>query len=149
MDPGEQRLWWAAALVRAVNHPTVVGLRPIVLTCRTSQYAQLTGRPLVEGDDEPGSSAESFSVAVAPSRKSAVVQDVAVVGIEPLNVLDVIAHLRCRFPDSGEPGRDEPRWHPVVDGLAANRECDPVVTAQQSPLRCSSRCSYQSASSQI
>jgi hypothetical protein len=122
MDPTGAWPQRAAAVLRALNHPTTVGLRPLVLTCRTDRYAQLTGHPLDEVDD--GACGESL-----------VVQDATVVAVEPLSVPDVIAYLSYRFPDPAGSGRCEQRWRPVVDRLAAAKAGDPLVVALRSPLR--------------
>jgi hypothetical protein len=135
MDPVEQWPRRAVALVRAVNHPTADGMRPVILTCRTSRYAQLTGHPLVQCDGEVEAAAGAWTVGVGATSESVVVQDATVVGIEPLSVSDVIAYLSYRFPDPGGSGRCEPRWAPVLDQLAVDRAGDPVVVALRSPLR--------------
>jgi hypothetical protein len=48
MDPDWEPPRRAAAVLSAVNQPTWNGLRPLVLTCRTDQYARLTGHRLAE-----------------------------------------------------------------------------------------------------
>lgn len=135
MDPIEQWPRRAAALVRAVNHPTADGMRPVILTCRTSRYAQLTGHPLVQCDGEVEATAGALAVGAGVSGEPVVVQDATVVGIEPLSASAVIAYLSYRFPDPGGSSRCASRWVPVLDRLAADRAGDPVVAALRSPLR--------------
>lgn len=131
MDPPGAWPAREAAVLRALNHPTPVGLRPMVVTCRTGRYAQLTGhfdlaadRIGPEIDHGGGSGGETL-----------VVQDTTVVSIEPLTVPNVIAYLNYRFPDPARSGGCEPRWHPIADRLATNADDDPLVAALRSPLR--------------
>ncbi|MDQ3764616.1 MAG: hypothetical protein M3460_24615 [Actinomycetota bacterium] len=121
----------AAAVLRALNHPTPVGLRPVVLTCRTGRYAQLTGHL----DLDPDPKAAESDHGVRPSGEPLVVQDATVVGVEPLTVPDVTAYLHYRFPDPARPVSCEPRWHPIVDWLNTHAADDPLVIALRSPLR--------------
>lgn len=132
MDPTDQWPWRAAALVRAVNHPSAHGTRPAILTCRTDRYAQLTGHPLIE-DDQTVPAAQT--VAAGAGGEPVVVQDATVVGMQPLRVRDGSAYLAYRFPHPGGSGHCERRWAPVLDRLTVDRTGDPLVTALRSPLR--------------
>jgi len=119
----------AAAVLRALNHPTPVGLRPVILTCRTERYARLTGH----SDLDPIAAEGNHSA--GPSGEHVVVQDATVVGVEPLTVPDAIAYLRYRFPDPARSGDCEPRWRPIVNWLVTHADDDPLVSALRSPLR--------------
>ncbi len=130
MDPAKAWPWRGAAVLRALNYPTGLGLRPVVLTCRTGRYAQLIGHL----DLADGTGAEVGDGAV-PGGEPLVVQDTTVVSVEPLSVPDVLAYLAYRFPDPADPSRCEQRWRPVVDRLSACHDDDPLVAALRSPLR--------------
>jgi hypothetical protein len=107
----------AAALVAALNQATERGARPVVMTCRTTRYRELTiAHPTYGGDRD-------------------VLQDATVVEVQPLDAEAVRKYLRDRFSDPAGSGRGEPRWRPVLDRLSEDRVGDPVVTALRSPLR--------------
>jgi len=130
MDIDDTRPLRAAALIRALNHPSVGGLRPVMITCRTSRYQQLSGAPDSADDARPAG-----PEATSNAGQREMVQDATVVGVEPLTVQRVVDYLTYRFPDPTEPTRIEPRWRPIVDRLTAGRSGDPLVTALGSPLR--------------
>jgi hypothetical protein len=124
----------AAAVLRALNHPTPVGLRPVVLTCRTDRYTQLTGHLLDNAHTDAAPDGLSM-VGTTAGGESLVVQDATVVGVELLTASDVLAYLTYRFPDPADSTRCEQRWRPVIDQLAADPHDDPMVAALRSPLR--------------
>ncbi|MGQ0773111.1 MAG: hypothetical protein ACT4NY_01610 [Pseudonocardiales bacterium] len=126
MDIDDTRPLRAAAVIRALNHPSTGGLRPVVITCRTSRYHQLSAAPDATDGDRPAGPE-------ATQRK--VVQDATAVGVEPLTVQRVIEYLTYRFPDPTDPARIEYRWRPIIDRLTANNSGDPLVAALSSPLR--------------
>ncbi|MGH3929822.1 MAG: hypothetical protein ACRDTF_07580 [Pseudonocardiaceae bacterium] len=126
MDIDDTRPLRAAALTRALNHTSAGGLRPMVITCRTSRYRQLSTAPDAVDDTRPAGPE-------ATGRE--VVQDATVVGVEPLTVQRVVDYLTYRFPDPADPTRIEPRWRPIIDRLTADNSGDPLVTALGSPLR--------------
>jgi hypothetical protein len=141
MDPVDEmdplRVWpsRAASVLRALNRPTGVGLRRVVLTCRTERYAQLTDYSLDNVGINTGGEAEFSTRVVSARNEPLVVQDATVVMVEPLTAANVLAYLIHRFPDPVNVDRCQPRWHPVTDRLALNEPGDPLVTALQSPLR--------------
>lgn len=129
MDPAGERPQRAAAVLRALNHPTSMGLRPVVVTSRTERYAQVIGH--LDLSDEDAAAQVSDGI----GGESVVVQDATVVSIEPLSVPDVLAYLTYRFPDPADSQRCEQRWRPVIDRLSVDHDGDPLVTALRSPLR--------------
>lgn len=129
MDPAGERPRRGAAVLRALNHPTPVGLRPVVLTSRTERYAQLIGQLDLADEDA------AAKVSDGTGGEPLVVQDATVVSVEPLSVPDVLAYLTYRFPDPADSHRCEQRWRPVIDRLSADHDDDPLVAALCSPLR--------------
>ena len=124
----------AAAMLRALNHPTPLGLRPVVLTCRTDTYDQLTGH--LSNETRTDATVDgSPIVGRTAGGESLVLQDATVVGVELLSVPDVLAYLTYRFPDPANSTQCEQRWRPVINQLAADRPDDPMVAALRSPLR--------------
>jgi hypothetical protein len=121
----------AAAVIRVVNHPSAGGVRPVVITCRTNRYQQLSGRSEFAGK---ASSVERETTSIADQRE--VVQDATVVGVEPLTAPSVLDYLTYRFPDPADPSRIEPRWRPIAERLTANNGgSDPLAATLSSPLR--------------
>ena len=121
----------AAAVIRAVNHPSAGDVRPVVITCRTNRYQQLSGHVELAGKAPP---AEQEATSNAGRRKG--VQDATVVGVEPLTARSVVDYLTYRFPDPADRRRIESRWRPIVERLtASNGGDDPLVVALGSPLR--------------
>lgn len=119
MDPPDQpESPRAAALLAALNQPTAAGLRPVVLTCRTDRYTQLS-----QGRD------------AGPDPQ--LVQDATVVEVEPLTAAAARKYLIYRFPDPSGTDYGEPRWRPVLDRLdpSTDRPRDPLVASLRSPLR--------------
>ncbi|MBV8540460.1 MAG: NACHT domain-containing protein, partial [Pseudonocardiales bacterium] len=117
----------AASVIRAVNHPSAGGVRPVVITCRTNRYQQLSGR--VEAPPN-----EQRTTSNAGRRE--VVQDATVVDVEPLSGPSVVRYLTYRFPDPGDRTRVESRWRPIVERLTAgNGGGEPLAAALGSPLR--------------
>ena len=53
MDIDDTRPRRAAAVIRALNHPSAGGLRPVVITCRTTRYQQLNRPPHSADDARP------------------------------------------------------------------------------------------------
>jgi len=135
MDPTGVWPSRAAAVLRALNHSTTVGLRPVVLTCRTERYEQLVGHPFDNASANTESEVKHSTGAVSAGDESLVVQNATVVIVKPLTAPKVLAYLIHRFPDPAKPDRCQPRWHPVTDRLAADQPGDPLVAALQSPLR--------------
>lgn len=119
----------AAAVVRAINWPSAGTVRPVVITCRTDRYHQLSG------------DVESARTAQVAEREPAwggreVVQDATVIGVEPLTSSSVIRYLNYRFHDPADQSRTEARWHPVTERLEADDAADdPLAAALSSPLR--------------
>lgn len=141
MDPPDRPPWRAAVLLAALNHPVRSaggGLRPVVVTCRTDRYADLT--------TPPHASAEA-TLRLAAARGREPMQDANIVQVEPLTPAAVGEYLLFRFPDPAGSGRGQPRWRPVLDRLATatprtdqtgnptGEAEDLVVTALRSPLR--------------
>ncbi|MGH3922537.1 MAG: NACHT domain-containing protein, partial [Pseudonocardiaceae bacterium] len=126
MDIDDTRPLRAAAVVRALNHTSAGGLRPVVVTCRTGRYRQISTAPATVDGDQPAGPK-------APQRT--VVQDTTVVGVEPLTVQHIVDYLTYRFPDPTNPAYIEPRWRPIIDRLTTSRSGDPLVAAIGSPLR--------------
>lgn len=127
MDPDDVVPRRAASVIRAVNHPSAGGVRPVVITCRTSRYEQLSG-PF--GSTEKSAPAAQEATSNAGRRE--VVQDATVVGVEPLTALSVVDYLTYRFPDPA----DRVRWRPIVERLTASKGSgDPLAAALGSPLR--------------
>lgn len=121
----------AAAVIRAVNYPCAGEVRPVVITCRTSRYQQLSGRFPSPGQAPPPEQ-ETTSI----EGRCEVAQDATVVGVEPLTTPSVVDYLTYRFPDPTDPVHIEPRWRPIVEWLTANNGGDePLVAALGSPLR--------------
>ena len=131
MDPNDAIPRRAASVIRAVNHPSAGNVRPVVITCRTSRYQQLSGHVAPAGKVPP---AEQEITSTAGRR--AVVQDATAVGVKPLTALSVVDYLTYRFPDPADPDRIEARWRPIVERLAASdSDGDPLVSTLGSPLR--------------
>ncbi|MGB6163450.1 MAG: hypothetical protein WBF75_12950 [Pseudonocardiaceae bacterium] len=127
MDPDDVEPRRAASVVRAVNHPSAGGVRPVVVTCRTSRYEQLSG-PF--GSTEQATPAAREATLNVGRRE--VVQDATVVGVEPLTALSVVNYLTYRFPHPA----DRVRWRPIVERLTASKGSDdPLAAALGSPLR--------------
>lgn len=135
MDPPGVKPARAAAVLRALNHHTTVGLRPVVLTCRTERYEQLTGHPPDDASATTGTKADPSTRAVSAGDESLVVEYATVVKIQPLTAPNVLAYLIDRFPNPANSTRCQPRWHPVTDRLAKDQPGDPLVAALRSPLR--------------
>ncbi|MGH3799506.1 MAG: hypothetical protein ACRDTD_05095 [Pseudonocardiaceae bacterium] len=121
----------AASVIRAVNHPSAGDVRPVVITCRTNRYQQLSGHFEPAGKAPP---AEQETASTAGRRE--VVQDATVVGLEPLTAKSVVNYLTNRFPDPADRFRIESRWRPIVERLTASTSGDdPLAAALSSPLR--------------
>ncbi len=131
MDPDDAEPRRAASVIRAVNHPSAGAARPMVITCRTNRYQQLSGHVEPAGKAPP---AEQQATSTAGRRQ--VVQDATVVGVEPLTAQNVVGYLTYRFPDPADPDRIESRWCPIIERLtASNGGGDPLAAALGSPLR--------------
>jgi len=105
----------AAAVVRALNHPAGTGLRAVVIACRAARYEQL-----MAVDTEPG--------------RETVLQDVAVIRMQPLTVRQVTQYLTARFFDPVRHEEASPRWRPVLASLRRAPD-GPLARALSSPLR--------------
>jgi hypothetical protein len=136
MDPPGVWPARAAAVLRALNHFTPVGLRPMVLTCRTERYEELIGRPLRDvNPTTAGTEAELSPTPASAGDESLVVEYATVVKTQPLTAHIVLDYLIDRFPDPADSQHCQRRWHPVTNRLAADQPGDPLVAALQSPLR--------------
>jgi NACHT domain len=111
MDPDREPPVRAAAVIRALNAVP----RPVVITCRADSYWRLAAA-------EEGAGRE------------AVLQDAAVVEIQPLTTSQIVAYLTYRFRDPADPRWAERRWHPVINHLIADPTGTLAVTLS-SPLR--------------
>lgn len=124
----------AASVIRAVNHPSAGNVRPVVITCRTNRYQQLSG-PF----ESAGKASPAEREAASNARQREVVQDATVVGVEPLAAPSVVDYLTYRFPDPADPRRIESRWRPIVERLTASNGGggggEPLAAALGSPLR--------------
>jgi hypothetical protein len=109
----------AAAVVRALNHPAGTGLRPVVVACRSDRYQQL-----MAVDADPG--------------RETVLQDVAVIRMQPLTVRQVTQYLTARFFDPVRHEEASPRWQPVLASLRKAPD-GPLARALSSSARSSSR----------
>ncbi|MGH3902872.1 MAG: NACHT domain-containing protein [Pseudonocardiaceae bacterium] len=131
MDLDTAVLRRAASVVRAINYPSAGTVRPVVITCRTNRYHQLSGhfesaRKLAVAEQETASTAG----------RREVVQDATVIGVEPLTASTVISYLTYRFLDPADPHQIESRWRPITERLAdADGGDDPLAAALSSPLR--------------
>jgi hypothetical protein len=121
----------AASVICAVNQPSAGEVRPVVITCRTNRYQQLSG-----GFKSPGKAPPVEQAATSNAGRRVVVQDATVVGVEPLTMQSVVDYLTYRFPDPADPVRVESRWRPIVERLSAGNDSDdPLAAALGSPLR--------------
>ena len=132
MDPDDEVPQRAAAVIRAVNHPSAGGPRPVVITCRTGRYQQLSG-PL---DPVPATTVTGAQTTSNIPRRE-VVQDATVVRVEPLTIPQAINYLTYRFPDPTDPAHIQPRWQSVIDRITATSSAadEPLAAALRSPLR--------------
>jgi hypothetical protein len=131
MDPDDAEPRRAASVIRAVNHPSAGNVRPVVITCRTNRYYQLSGH-----FDSTGKIAPAEQEAAPTVGRREVVQDATVVSVEPLATVSVVDYLTYRFPDPTDPVRIESRWRPIIERLTlATGDGDPLATALGSPLR--------------
>ncbi|MEO7193790.1 MAG: hypothetical protein ABIZ05_03055 [Pseudonocardiaceae bacterium] len=120
----------AASVIRAVNQPSAGGVRPVVITCRTSRYQQLRGR-----GESAGAAATQPQITANAGRRD-VVQDATVVDVEPLLGSSVVDYLTYRFPDPADQTQVEARWHPIIERLTADDSgSDFLAAALGSPLR--------------
>jgi hypothetical protein len=127
MDIGGEPPRRAMALLRAVNH---LGEHPMVLTCRTERYAELTGYRV----SDPAAANRPPTGPASPGTGSLGVQDATHIVIQPLTVHSVIDYLTRLFPDPADSSESQPQWRPVVNWLDAD-PAGPLATAFQSPLR--------------
>jgi hypothetical protein len=125
LDDAEPRR--AASVIRALNHSLGGAVPPVVITCRTSRYQQLSGH---------FGSAGKISPAGQNSTSIKVIQDATVVDVKPLTSQSVVAYLTHRFRDPVDQDHIESRWRPIVERLtASNNSGDSLVAALGSPLR--------------
>jgi hypothetical protein len=121
----------AASVIRAVNHVAGGEVRPVVITCRTGRYRQLSG--LVEPTRQGLPAAKDATSNVG---RREVVQDATVVGVQPLTALSAVDYLTYLFPEPADRRRVESRWGPIVQRLTAiNNGHDPLAAVLGSPLR--------------
>jgi len=104
----------AAAVVRALNVPMGGRLRPVVVTCRTDRYRELSRA------DAPG--------------QEHVLLNAATVELEPLSAGQVAKYLASRFPDPADHNQAERRWRGVIRQIQA-RPHGQLALALSSPLR--------------
>jgi hypothetical protein len=116
MDRGTGEAVRAAATVRALNYPAAGGARPFVVTCRNERYRQL------------------ITTQAQPGQRETVLQDVAVIELQPLTPERVAAYLTTRFPDPADRAQIQPRWQPVLDRLKTE-PYGPLAAALSLPLR--------------
>ncbi|MBV8996084.1 MAG: hypothetical protein JO287_20835 [Pseudonocardiales bacterium] len=133
MDPDDEVPRRAAAVIRAVNYPSAGGPRPVVITCRTDRYQQLTG-PL---DPSAVTTSPTRAQTTSNIHRPEVVQDATVVRVEPLTVSQAVKYLTYRFPDPINPAYIQPRWNSVIDRITSSSHAadEPLATALRSPLR--------------
>lgn len=110
MDSAAGAPYRATAVVRALNHNP----RPIVITCRTAFYDQLTQSPVPAG--------QGFAL-----------QDITAIRIAPLSPQELTVYLTYRFPDPADSAALEPRWRPVVRYLG-RRPSGALAATLASPL---------------
>lgn len=135
MDARGQTAWRAATLIAALNRPvgfTPSGLRPVVMTCRSDRYQELTDPVRVE---LTGSTLSRGGL-----------EDATVVRLEPLTPEAVQKYITYRFPDPAGSDRGEMRWRPILGRLRDAHgdsgtpstdegiQSDPLVATLQSPL---------------
>ncbi len=96
MDADDAEPVRARTLLTALNLPAGPARWPVVLTCRTDLYRDLV--------------AAHTSTGVA-------LQDATTVELQPLNVAQVVAWLRHRFPDAGQADGVQRRWRPVINRI--------------------------------
>lgn len=130
MDVGGEPPRRARAVLRAVNH---LGLRPVVLTCRTEHYAELTGCRFDDNDTAADGAPSTGPASMGTG--SLMVQNITPIVMEPLTPSTVRAHLIYLFPHPADSSQCAPQWRPVVNRLDTGREGDALVAALQSPLR--------------
>ena len=101
MDPDMGDPVRAAATVRALNYSSSGGVRPIVVTCRNNRYKQLAA-----------------SASSAHPGQEPVLQDAAVIELQPLDATQIRAYLIRRFPARTDSDvQIQRRWQPVLDDL--------------------------------
>lgn len=116
MDPEGSFPTRALAVIRALNTPGHYGPQPVVVTCRADLYRRL----------------EQSNPAMRPGQVP-VLQDAAVVALQPLDIERVRGHLAHRFPGPSPDAEVEDRWLPVIahltdhpDGPLARLLCSPL-----------------------
>ena len=110
MDAQGQEPSRATAMMAALNRQvgfTPTGLRPVVVTCRSDRYQELT-------DTVPGRSVGYSALGFNG------LEDATVVQVEPLTDVAVRRHLLHRFPDPSGSIEGQPRWRPVLDVLRSS-----------------------------
>ncbi len=105
----------AASVIRALNYPTGLGLRPVVITCRTNDYERLALLDSIPGS-EP------------------VLQDAAVIRIQPLTISQITSYLTVRFKNPYRNDEIDQRWQPVISAIN-RRPSGSLAKALSSPLR--------------
>ncbi|MET7861453.1 NACHT domain-containing protein [Streptomyces sp. NPDC005318] len=117
MDPEGSSPTRALAVIRALNTPGHYGPQPVVVTCRADLYRRLE---------------QSASPAMRPGEVP-VLQDAAVVTLQPLDIDRVRRHLAYRFPGRSPDAEVEDRWRPVVAHLTDHPDA-PLARLLCSPL---------------
>jgi hypothetical protein len=106
----------ARALLSALNSPTSRERWPVVLTCRTKHYDELSHR------DSSG--------------LNSALQDATVVVMQPLEIEQIANWLASHFPDRSQPDGIQARWRSVLEQVSAH-PTGQLATCLRSPLRLS------------
>jgi NACHT domain len=113
MDPTVGPPARAAAVIRALNYPAGPSPRPVVLSCRTARYQDLTQMTM------PG--------------QETILQDVTAIRVQPLTPSQISGYLIRRFPDPVNSATIQQRWQPVLDHLTRH-PVNPLAATLSSPL---------------
>lgn len=117
MDPYGAFPSRALAVIRALNTPGHYGSQPVVITCRADLYRRL----------------EQSTSSAMRRGEVPVLQDAAVVTLQPLDIDRVRQHLGYRFPGRSPNAEVEDRWRPVITHLT-NHPDSPLAQLLCSPL---------------
>ncbi|MEU0521931.1 NACHT domain-containing protein [Streptosporangium sp. NPDC006007] len=117
MDPDGAFPARALAVIRALNTPGHYGPQPVVITCRADLYRRL----------------EQTTSSAMRRGEVPVLQDAAVVTLQPLDIDRVRQHLEYRFPGRSSEAGVEDRWRPVITHLTDHPD-SPLAQLLCSPL---------------